>query len=250
MASVAKKFDGYYQLLNNIKCGGWEMKMSAQKITEISAKFTGYDQKRKIPADGDYADVDFSMDCAAVDPNGLITMNQTRIEIGEVTSQYDGTNFTHYGVMEAMVGLDCPLQKQADSESNLYFADPTLSGPQSFKFTATITHALGTTFQDYRDARTLLAARISSISGAYSQEILIKEFTLNKAGPDGSDVAAEPIETDIKLACGTHAFDTWLSVGVGTTNPESQISPVVMRVVNDNPYNEMTGRDIAGALRS
>ena len=250
MASLAKKFNGYYFLFNNTKAQGFELKYSAQKIVELTAPWVGYGQDRIKVADPTYGEVDFTVPCPLKSPANLITTNQTRIEIGELTSQYDGSNFIYYGVTEAMVGADIPVEKQADTESGLYFTDPTLSGAQKMKFTATITHADGTTFQDYRDNRTPLAARISSISGAFSQEILVKSFTLNKAGPDGGDVASEPLDTSVRAVCGTHVFDTWLSNGVTTDNPETQGSPMVMRVVNDNPYNEMTGRDLAGALRS
>ena len=248
MASLAKKFPSYNMVFNNTKCYKFGFKWSPQKFTEISANWLGFDQKRIKTSDSTYADTDFNMLCSMIETNNIYAHNQTRLEIGVSTNQYNGHNYTFYPATDLNVDVELPLQKQQDTESGLFLVDPVLNGLIKITAGVTITHSVDETFMDWRDQRTNLSARISSVFGAYSQELLIKKFTLPKAGPDNGDVSAEPLTLSVALTCGTHSFDTWLKNDLGV-NPEIMGSPLVLRVVNKNPYNEMTGRDSTGTRR-
>ena len=249
MASLAKKFPKYLMRFDNTKCYKFGFKWSPAKFTEVSTNWLGYEQARvKNTETAEYNKVDFDMLCPMVEANNIYSHNQSRFEIGLASAQYNGNNFTYFPVTDMSVDVEIPLQKQQDTESGLFFSDPVLSGPITISAEATITHSKDEQFMDWRDNRTLLAARMSSVYGAYSQELLIKKFTLSQAGPDGSDVAAEPLKLGVSLTCGTHAFDTWMKNSAGV-NTEVMGSPIVLRVVNKNPYNEMTGRDLTGVRR-
>jgi hypothetical protein len=248
MSSLAKKFPTYLMQFDNTKCYKFNFKWSPAKFTEVACNWLGYDQKRFKTTDPEYGDVDFDMPCPMVEANNIFAHNQTRVEFGLHSEMYDGDNYTFYPVTDMSIDVEVPLQKQQDTESGLYLTDPVLSGQIAITAEATITHSKDEQFMDWRDNRTQLAMRISSVNGAYSQELLIKKLTINKSGPDMGDVSAEPLMLSVALTCGTHPFEDWLS---DDTNGNSEImgSPLVLRVVNKNPYNEMTGRDLSGARR-
>ncbi len=245
MASLAKKFPSYYFLFENVKCYKFDFKFSPAKFTEMSTNWLGFDQKRKKDSA-----VPFTMDYSAIDPDLINVHFQTSVEIGPADNTQYSTNsaFKVLPATEITLGGEIPLQRIQDTESGLNLVDPVLNGAISFNGSITKTHSTDETFMEYRDNRTALAARIASVYGFYSQEILIKRFTLPEAGPNSDEVAAEPLTLSIYQPKDAHAFNDWLS-GVEKKNIEVMDSPVVMRVINKNPYNEMTGRDLAGDLR-
>lgn len=247
MASMAKKFPSYSFRFQNTKCYKFGYKWSAAKFVDINTNWLGYLQERIKTTDPEYAKLNFDMTCSQIESNNIVAHNQARFEFAEDTISYEGTNMGFYGVTDANLDFEIPLQKQQDTESGLSIVDPVLNGSIAITSSITVTHSVDETFQQWRDDRTSLCGRISSSFGYHSQEILLKKFKLPKAGPDNGDVAAEPLELSIELACGSHPFEEWLSDANG--NPEVMGSPVVFRVVDQNPYNEMTGRDLDGAYR-
>lgn len=248
LASLAKNFPEYSFLFETTKCSKFGFKWSPAKFTEVTAGWVGYDQARIKKTDASHSDIDYGMDCSMVESNNIFAHNQSRVEIGLSGVKYNGTNYTFYPVTDMNVDVEYPLQKQQDTESGLFLVDPILNGLISISAGLTITQSKDEQFMEWRDSRQTLSARISSVSGEYSQELLIKKFTLPKAGPDGGDVAAEPLTLSVSLTCGGHAFEDWLKDEAGI-NHEIMGSPILLRVVNTNPYNEMTGRDLLGALR-
>jgi hypothetical protein len=248
MATLVKKFPEYSYRFQNTKCYKFGYKWTPQKFTEITCNWLGYSQERIRTTDPEYSNIDYTMPCPTLESNNILAHNQSRLEIGLADVIYTGENYTFQPFTDGTLDFEIPLDKVQDSESGLFLVDPVLSGSIKMMCNITLTRALDDTFQQYRDDRTNLSGRISSRKGFSSQEILIKKFTLPKAGPDNGDVAAEPLDFSISLTCGTHAFDTWLKNDTGT-NPEIMGSPVVKRVINKNPYNEMTGRDLTGARR-
>jgi len=243
MATLAKKFPEYSFRFQNTKCYKFGFKWAPQKFTEVMGSWLGYDQERIKTTDPLHSDIDYDMLCSMVESNNIFAHNQTRFEIGVASTKYNGGNYTFYPVTEMNVDVEVPLQKQQDTESGLFLTDPVLNGLIAISAGATITHSKDEQFMEWRDNRTKLAGVIRSSYGFYSQEIFLKKFTLPKAGPDGGEVSAEPITLSVELTCGGHAFDQYFTDDV-------MGSPMVIRVVNKNPYNEMTGRDLAGLRRA
>jgi hypothetical protein len=157
-------------------------------------------------------------------------------EIGLNGTPYSNGTETVEGVTDASIDLGIPLQKLQDTISKQGFVEPYLEGKYDIKGSFTISRHKNQNYQIYRDNQTPLHARISMTNGFMMQEVLIKNFKLNTAGADDSEVAMEPIEMDIQLDCETNDFSSWIE------DAEIYQSPFVIRLRNSDPKTYITNR--------
>jgi len=139
------------------------------------------------------------------------------------------------GMSNVDINVSVPLQSIQDFVSGLSIAEPEIEGKYDIGVTGTISRHTVETYQQYRDNQSVVVGHLYSNQGWYMQEYIIKEATLPTAGPDDSDIAQEPLDLKVGFVCATtHAFTNWL---YGIT--ETQSSPIVFRVRDLNPQNEM-----------
>jgi hypothetical protein len=249
MMRFAKKYDTYAIEGNHAVCESFSFDYSSGQPVGFESQYVGF--KDRVVQLVDLASEHISFDLACEDLETKLNINfyQTMFEIKKSKNNGSVINYNGYdqtfeeGVTNASLGVTIPLQKVQDTISGLYINEPRIEGKYDFEGSATVTYNKGTKFRELLHSQDYAHSRISSYRGAEMQEILIKQFVLKKAGPDTSDVAAEPLEFGISGTCGIHPFSQWLaysSTGGNPTSAEVYESAVVMRSRNRNKNLAMT----------
>ncbi len=233
MATFGKRFDTYDVRYANAVCKSFSMKLVAAGQLSWDCGIVGYKEERS-----DYSSDNWTLPTGLGD-NSLVPAHfEAMFNIGTaaLTFATDGSvsNLTELGVTESELAVDMPLQLIQDTVSGLYIAEPILEGKYGTRLTGTISRHTANTYQGYRDAQTPVIAQQVCNQGWYMQEIVIKEATLDEAGPDDGAVAAEPLGMDIGFVEGSHDWDDWF---YGYT--ETQDSPVIFRTRNASADNMM-----------
>jgi hypothetical protein len=234
MATFAKRMSNYDLRYANAMSKSFNYKVSAAGLAQWESTFMAFEEKR-----GDYASEDWTLTDGLCDNQLVPAHFETRFEIGEDLTIVNGeiTGLTNLGMTDFDMAVETPLQSLQDFVSGLSIAEPVLEGAYNVMLNGTISRHTAQTYQNFRDAQNKLVARLATNQGWYMQEMMFKEVLISEAGPDDSDVAAEPLKMSSSYVCGgTSQFTAdWLY-----DNVELQDSPVVFRVRDYSSVNEMT----------
>lgn len=233
MCTLAKRMSLYDIRYANSMAQDFGYKFDAAGLAEWDSNFKAYIEER-----GAFNSSTWTLKPGLCDGQLTPAHFEHRFFIGEMDSigvvdgELSGLDELALSSFNLSVGM--PLQALQDTVSGLSIAEPVLEGKYDISLTGTISRHTVQTYQQYRDSQSKVAAYLSSHQGWYMQEFMIKEAVISEAGPDDSDVAAEPLNLSAGFVCSaTHPFSDW----VATT--EAQSSPVIFRVRDYEPQNEM-----------
>ncbi len=228
---------GDYDICNfNNVCEKFGFKYSPANFVTFSADMFAYGQKRVSEA----RTTNYDMDCDFIETDSLVNHYQSQVEISEVGSDYISGQYSE-GVTDVSVEVSTPLQKIQTMESKQHFDEPWLEGKYQLSGSITLGRHRDERFQDWRDSRTPLKARIASYWGFEMQEVLLKKFTLKGAGAGDEDVPSEALDLGIEMTCNKHNFGSWLD-----DEDVYKKAPLVFRVRCRSDINWLTLRDSTG----
>lgn len=240
MATFAKRLRQYDLKYSNTICSSFTYSLEAAGLGRWNGDYLSYKEQRSDNSGG------FGSDSWSL-PNELVNNQlvpahyQSKFEIGDSVS-----NLNTLGLTNFELSVTKPYQKQQDTVSGLYIAEPVAEGKYDISASATISRHSVPTYQKYRDNQTPLVARMRAQYGWQSQEFLIKKATLTESGPDDSDVAQEPLSLSIGyITDSSNPWAEYMSYDDGTKSgvveqTGLQDSPVVFRVRDSDPENKMT----------
>lgn len=239
MATFAKRMVGYDLKYSNTVCSSFTYSLEAAGLARWNGDFLSYKEQRSNNAGG-YGSDNWTIPKDLVNNQLVPAHFQSKFEIG-----VDADNLMTLGLTKFELSVTKPYQKQQDTVSGLHIAEPIAEGKYDISSSATISRHSEKTYQQYRDGQTPLCARIRSQYGYFSQEFLLKKVTLEEAGADDSDVAQEPLSMSVGYV--DDSLNPWVNytsyddgTKTGTVNQVGlQNSPVVFRVRDENPNNEM-----------
>jgi hypothetical protein len=244
MGTLAKRYTEFQVRYANALSKKMDIKWTPAELSTYDSGYMAFREERVETGnnfEGSTQPVDFDMACSLTDVTGVVAHYQTAVEIGKRNTDTETFPLAEEGITDLNISTEIPLQNLQDTISGVYLANPFLEGKYKITSSMTVSRMDGPKFSEYRDTLQKLKGRISSNMGFLMQEVLIKEFTLTKAGGDDSDVTAEPLDLSINASCGVHDFADHL---YGQT--EVNNSPIVMRTRDYNKYNMLLGRDASG----
>jgi len=232
MATLGKRMANYDIRYANAMAKGFNFKVSAPGLCEWESTFMAFVEER-----GNYNSSAWTLKPGLCD-NSLVPAHfQMTFQLGESLGLTNGeiTGLTKLGLSEFSMNVETPMQSIQDFISGLSIAEPVLEEPYSVGLEGTISRHTVSDYQVIRDEQTKVCARMAMNQGWFMQEWLFKEVTIQESGPDDGSVAQEPLKMTSSFVCAnTHKFTDWIH-----GNSELQSSPIIFRVRNDNPDNEM-----------
>lgn len=220
MASLGKRMEQYDIQYPNAICSGWTYKVTPDDMAMFDTKFLAYTQNR-----GEYDSETWAQDADLEDNVNIPAHYQHTLKIGTTMA-----NMVKICATEMSVKCEIPLQQIQTTCSFTHIAEPVLSGQTDLAFSATIARAEADTYVDYRQNMTRLCASLVATYGYFTSEMYMSRIVLTKSGADDGDVAAEPLEGAIVRV--PDAENPFVKIQDFTS---ATGSPLVYRVINDNP---------------
>lgn len=209
-------------IYQNAMCKKFGFKSSAGQISSIDADYVAYDEKR-----GDYSSSGWTLPSDFISNTYEMLHHHIRFKIGTTESA-----LVNLGVSDISYGLDIPLDSIQNTESGLYISEPMFEGKYKNTLEAKLSRYASTTYAGYRDAWTTVCGVLEAFKGYYGFELMFNAMKISTAGPDSSNVEAEPLK--FEFGNETNAFPLRLY-----GNTLLQGGPVVCRVRNLNSANSM-----------
>jgi hypothetical protein len=232
MATLGKRMANYDIRYANAIAKGFTFKVSSPGLAEWESVFMAFKEER-----GAFNSNNWSLLAGLCDNSLCPKHYEMSFGIGTTAGITNGviTGLTSLGLTDFSMNVETPLQSLQDFVSGLSIAEPVLEDTYKVNLEGTISRHTSSTYQEFRDAQTPVLARLAMNRGWYMQEFLFKKVSIQEAGPDDGSVAQEPLKMTSSFVCAdTHGFADWVH-----GNAELHKSPVVFRVRNDNPNNEM-----------
>lgn len=232
MCTLGKRMSNYDLQYQNSMVKDFKFSMKAGDFGTWEGNYVAYEEAR-----GNYGSSDWTLTDGLCDNSKVPTHFESRFRIGTNPTLVNGAldGLVDLGLTEFNMAVGTPLQEIQDYISGLSIAEPVLEDPYSIELSGTISRHTVSTYQDYRNNETKVVAQHISNQGDYMQELLFKEVTIKESGPNDAKVAEEPLSMESSFVCGaTHKFQDWVY-----GNVELQKSPVLFRVRDNNPNNEM-----------
>lgn len=234
MCTLGKRMSNYDIRYANAMCKSFNYKVAAAGTSTWEANYMAFKEER-----GSFNSENWTLTDGLCDNQLVPAHFETRFAIGENLNVVNGeiTGLTDLGLTDFDMGVETPLQSLQDFVSGLSIAEPVLEGAYNISLSGTISRHTVETYQNFRDDQNKLVAHLVSNQNWYMQEMMFKEVLISEAGPDDGDVAAEPLKMSSSFVCAdTNQFtNDWLY-----DNTELQKSPILFRVRDYSPTNQMT----------
>jgi hypothetical protein len=233
MCTLAKRMSNYDLRYANSMSKSFNYKISAAGLAQWETTYMAFLEER-----GDFSSEDWTLTDGLCNNQLVPSHYEMRFAIGENLNITNGeiTGLTDLGLTDFDMAVETPMQSLQDFESGLSIAEPVLEGAYKVTLNGTISRHTVQTYQGFRDEQNVLVGHLVTNQNWYMQEMLFKEITIQEAGPDDGDVAAEPLKMTSSFVCAeTNAFTAEWLYG----HDELQDSPVVFRVRDFSSQNQM-----------
>ena len=231
MMTIGRRLDAYDQRIQNAMCKSWSWKLSAGDLAMYECGYLGYKLTK-----GDYSSDTWTLPTGLENNFSVPPAHETQFKLGTI---FEGvsSDMVSLGMTESNLTCEIPLDETQDYLSGVNLSLPIINAKYALTMTSTISRHDQGTYEDLRDANTIVCAQIISNMGYYMKEFLIKGATITQSGPDSSPVAQEPLNLSIGYV--PLASSPFTSTGHLYGITEIHNSPILLRVRNESAVNQM-----------